>query len=384
MKLKIMALITALTANFTCASAKVIDATLNPDSITVGKESILEVNVTAEKLTGIQFDIIYDSTVLEYVQSSVSDTLEDAVAAGVNCAEPGKISALAVFAEEKQMAGQMCEIQFKAVGTNGDKSVKIENIKLMLDGKKESEDGCTISFKTKGRTQSGGGLASSSVGALSNVNKSDKPVSNTDVNSVNEDNADDSKQDMPLKEESEKSFTDISGHWAESSIQFMLREGIISGMDDGTFAPDKNVTRAEFAAILAKALNLDEKSENLYSDVEDGSWYAPAVLECTGAKLIVGDDGKFRPNEYLTREEMAVIVSRAEKYMGLQSDRKSTGYFSDENYISGWAKDAVLEIAGSGIINGYEDGTFRPKENTTRAHAAVVICRLLDKIWDGQ
>ncbi|MDD6736229.1 MAG: S-layer homology domain-containing protein [Clostridiales bacterium] len=372
MKLKIMALITALTANFTCASAKVIDAEWNPNSVNFGEESVFEINVSADKLTGIQFDIIYDAKTLEYVQSSMSDTFKDSVVAEVNCAKPGIISALAAFAEGKNVEGKMCEIKFKAIGTKGESKVRVDNIKLMIDGTKQLEEGCTIEIKTNGSSEHIDNVPSSSGSSSSGGGWGYRPVKEESVSENME-----LQQDIYSENELSKTFSDISGHWAKNEIELMLNKGIVSGMANGTFAPDQYVTRAEFAAILAKALRLDDKSENVYIDVKEDAWYTSVVLECTKAQLIIGNNGKFRPNEYLAREEMAAIISRAKEYVGMSKDIRNSISFSDANTISSWAQEAVADIAGLGIINGYEDGTFRPHEKTTRAHAAVVISKFL-------
>ncbi|MDY6315282.1 MAG: S-layer homology domain-containing protein, partial [Clostridia bacterium] len=101
-------------------------------------------------------------------------------------------------------------------------------------------------------------------------------------------------------------FTDMVNHWAAADVLAMNKAGIVSGVSDTLFDPDRNITRAEFAAIIARALKLSDKKAD-YKDVND-EWFAPYVGACSEAGIISGYDGMFRPNDNITRQEMAVII----------------------------------------------------------------------------
>ncbi|MDY6313673.1 MAG: S-layer homology domain-containing protein, partial [Clostridia bacterium] len=143
------------------------------------------------------------------------------------------------------------------------------------------------------------------------------------------------------------------------------------------FDPDRNITRAEFAAIIARALKLSDKKAD-YKDVND-EWFAPYVGACSEAGIISGYDGMFRPNDNITRQEMAVIIVNAYSYLEKAGANGGIDNFTDKAEIADWAKAAVDTASSVGLISGMGDGTFAPSANATRAQAASIVKRLLDK-----
>lgn len=178
--------------------------------------------------------------------------------------------------------------------------------------------------------------------------------------------------------EPEAKFADITGHWAENDIKEMVRRGIVTGVTETTFEPDRAVTRAEFATLMSKALGLTSVLSAGFADVDKGAWYAPYVNAAANVGLIVGADGYFRPDDRITREEMAVILCKARAFMGLPEAKGAIENFTDRGQISEWAYAYVDVAASVGLIAGMPDGSFAPQEDTTRAQAASVIKRLLD------
>ncbi len=164
---------------------------------------------------------------------------------------------------------------------------------------------------------------------------------------------------------------DTEGHWAKDTIREMADKGIITGYSDGTFKPDKEITRAEFVSLLVKAISLEPGPGKVFSDTA-GHWAKDAISTANYHGLVTGDnDAVFRPDDPITREEIAVIVVRAIK-AGPTENGKA---FADSSQIASWAKDAVEKASAVGLVAGYSDGTFRPKANTTRAEAAVILER---------
>ncbi|WP_187274019.1 S-layer homology domain-containing protein [Paenibacillus sp. N3.4] len=110
-----------------------------------------------------------------------------------------------------------------------------------------------------------------------------------------------------------KIFSDLAGHWAKSDIMLMVSKNIVEGMDDDHFAPDTNVTRAQFATLISKALNLkDDNVQNPFTDVASGSWYESPVKKAYAAGIINGvSDSNFAPEKNITREEMTAMLMRA-------------------------------------------------------------------------
>lgn len=151
----------------------------------------------------------------------------------------------------------------------------------------------------------------------------------------------------------------------------------VIGYTDGTIRPGNNISRAEVATIFFRLLT-DEareqynKTTTSHSDIKDGAWCCRAVATLTNAGVINGyTDGTFRPNAPITRAELATIIARFAK---LDVNTKT---FSDIN--GHWAQKSIELAAGNGWINGYEDGTFRPNNNITRAETFAMINRVLDR-----
>ncbi len=174
-------------------------------------------------------------------------------------------------------------------------------------------------------------------------------------------------------------FNDLTKeHWAYECIITLCRKGIVGGYPDKTFRPGRNITRAEFTKLLVGTLGLakDTPAQPTFEDVKPADWYYECVETAAKAGLIRGYKGKFRPNDFITRQEMTAIMIRA---MGKESEALAKAQekidMTDEAQISSWARGCVVLAVESGLIVGYPDKTFGPGKNTTRAEAAVIICR---------
>jgi len=172
-------------------------------------------------------------------------------------------------------------------------------------------------------------------------------------------------------------FTDIIGHWAQESIERMAEKGVVKG-DNGAFRPDDSVSRAELVTMVVRALNLtNDGLDTGFDDVEKGSWYAPYVKAALDAGIISADS-LFRPNDKVTREEMAKILSGAHAILQKTTFTATEGKltFADSDAVSDWAKGYVLYANQNGLMNGMDDNAFVPKANATRAQVATVIDRM--------
>ncbi|MCL2838525.1 MAG: S-layer homology domain-containing protein [Oscillospiraceae bacterium] len=174
-------------------------------------------------------------------------------------------------------------------------------------------------------------------------------------------------------------FRDTNAHWANSEISNMLIRGVVTGNDNGYFLPDNNITRAEFTAILARALELPSASTNMFTDVSDDDWFASDIARAYQAGIIAGfDDRSFLPNNTITRQQMAVILMRALQIFGFENDNYANLiYFADHLVIAEWAVDAISGAVGAELMTGFDNGEFSPLSHATRAQATVVIARLL-------
>ncbi len=169
-------------------------------------------------------------------------------------------------------------------------------------------------------------------------------------------------------------FSDVSqSHWAYEPIKTLSDKKIITGYEDGSFCPSGSITRAEFAAIMQRAFNIAGSGES-FVDVQPGEWYFDAVSALSAKGLIKGSDGRFDPQSSIKREDAALIIYR---YLGSPTDPKAV--FEDIDTVSDYAKEAVASLADLGIINGYKDGTFRPKDSISRAEAAKIIYTCITK-----
>lgn len=171
--------------------------------------------------------------------------------------------------------------------------------------------------------------------------------------------------------------------WAGRAIQVVAAKGAIVGKSEGKFAPKDKVTRAEFAKMLIRALDLDNGSakEN-FADVSASDWHAPYIAAAAGLKIINGRSAsKFDPNATITRAEMATMIARALKVTKGAADVADVNAalkgFADAGKISATLKDGVAFATTNQIVIG-NAGKFLPNNNATRAEAAVIIYRALN------
>jgi|GEM_PF-546981 len=175
---------------------------------------------------------------------------------------------------------------------------------------------------------------------------------------------------------------DIQGHWAEEMIKQAVIQGIISGYPDGSFQPEASITREEFIVMLVRALKLKgDQSQLLFKDTtEIGNWAKDSISLAVQAGIVIGyADGTFRPNAEISRVEMSALLEAAMRIvygMNVETDNELT--FTDSDNIPAWAKDAVVAVASNGLMTGRGSNNFVPNEATTRAEAITVIMRLLE------
>ncbi len=169
-----------------------------------------------------------------------------------------------------------------------------------------------------------------------------------------------------------------ANHWAVPAIKYTLEKGYFKGVGNGKFLPNGNITRGQFLTVIGRILNVDKTKYNgtHYSDVKEGMYYTPYINWARANSMYHNEGGKkFMPNQPLTREEMAYIMNSYVRVGKLNlKDVKFDG-FKDEKEISGWAKEAVNNIAKKGIVQG-DQGKYDPKGTFTRAQVAQVLYNL--------
>ena len=208
----------------------------------------------------------------------------------------------------------------------------------------------------------------------------------------------------------EKGLSDLEGHWAQKEVEAAVASGWVDGYPDGSFKPEKSITRAEFTKMLLDAIHLTPDSETVawmkaHAKMKD-IWgrptaYTPKLYDMSGhwltsqgwldaalySGMVVPDDynGKnFRPEKAIARYEIALMTDRA---LGLvyPANQPVEGElpFTDKEEILDWMKGYVNESVKAGVLKGYPDGSFQPNKTSTRAEAVVMIQRMLEKMEEG-
>lgn len=185
---------------------------------------------------------------------------------------------------------------------------------------------------------------------------------------------------------SPKTFKDIEGHWAEKDINDVASRLIISGAGNNLFEPERSITRAEFSAVMVRALGIrPEVYKNNYFDVKKGEWYSEYISTASCYGLVRGyDDGTFKPEGNITRQEAMTILGRAmdTTKLGEKLDIDANDIlaaFNDNTDISDWAKDFVSKCVKTGVVTGRGNDQIAPLDSITRVEAAIMVRRLLSK-----
>ncbi|WP_241674922.1 S-layer homology domain-containing protein [Paenibacillus luteus] len=183
--------------------------------------------------------------------------------------------------------------------------------------------------------------------------------------------------------ENEISFNDIKNHWANAEIMKAAEAGWINGYQDGSFRPQDKVTRAQLTTMLSRALLLSasEGKPTTFKDAEQIPSYARAhVSQAVTAGIVKGfEDHTFRPQRFITRSEIAVMVMRVIGYDEKNSAGKQLA-FGDAEQIQDWAYPAIVSATELGLVQGRGNNRFVPHGVATRAEAVVLILRLLDNM----
>lgn len=178
-------------------------------------------------------------------------------------------------------------------------------------------------------------------------------------------------------------FSDMAGYdWAIPAVEKLYDVKVISGISETQFAPSREVTREEFVSMLIRVLGIQRQDIETpeFDDVNKGDWFYDAVQIARQTGIVNGyNENSFGSGRAITREEMAATAFRAIRYYSNNlSVEKATYNFADEKDIADFASTAVAVMSGYEIINGYTDGTFRPKETAKRAEAAQMIYNIYE------
>ncbi|QJD84595.1 S-layer homology domain-containing protein [Cohnella herbarum] len=183
------------------------------------------------------------------------------------------------------------------------------------------------------------------------------------------------------------SFTDVENHWAQKIINDLGSRKVLSGAGNGTFEPNRDITRAEFSAIIVKALGLkvEAQADKIpFSDVNSSNWYAGYVNAAYARGIVTGlSNGSFGASDKLTREQAMTMVARTMKIAGTETTltEKEQGdllaKYADAAGVSGYARAYIASCLKAGIVSGKDGNRLAPKENITRGEVAAIIQKLL-------
>lgn len=181
-------------------------------------------------------------------------------------------------------------------------------------------------------------------------------------------------------------FNDIEDYpWAVEYIEKLASQKIINGYSDGSFKPNDNIKRADFILMLMKTIDADTSAlaTDNFDDVNPLAYYANAVGAAKKLGIASGNgDGTFSPESQITRQDMMILAKKALEYTTgeeISGDVSTLDKFNDKEDISAYARESLAAMVDAGIVNGMGDG-IAPKNNTTRAQAAVIMSKIYDKI----
>lgn len=179
-------------------------------------------------------------------------------------------------------------------------------------------------------------------------------------------------------------FQDTASHWARKEIEALAAKGILTGVSENKFNPNASITRAEIAAMFTRGFNLQASTSQSFEDVRGDKWYNNVISAASESGLLQGTGGnRFEPDRSLTREEMAVIITRVLQMKGklptlATSEDAILASFKDEDQAAAWSRNALAICIQAGLLKGMPDQTLKANKELTRAEAAIVLSRLFD------
>ncbi len=186
--------------------------------------------------------------------------------------------------------------------------------------------------------------------------------------------------------------SDWSDHWAQVDLRIASSKGLLRGYPDGSIKPNAPISRAELVAMLCRLLGEEENAGAagrllpIFSDLPSDHWALGYLRVCYEAGLVVGDgDGKCRPDDAITRAELATLVARTARVLAIPSMPIGAITYADYDQLPDWSIDGVVYASSLGLFRGDENGDFRPRDGSTRAEVVTAVLRMLElhgRKWD--
>lgn len=191
--------------------------------------------------------------------------------------------------------------------------------------------------------------------------------------------------EIPEEPTGDLPFIDVDpDSWYYGAVEYAYENGLMNGVAADQFAPQTTLTRAMMAAVLANLENGSANTSGSFSDVADGAWYADAVNWAAENGIVNGyEDGTFRPDAPLTREQMAAFLYNYAAYKGYDvSATNDLAQFSDAAQVSSWAADVVKWAVGADLLHGVGDDKLAPTGTATRAEVAAILANFCENVAD--
>lgn len=176
-------------------------------------------------------------------------------------------------------------------------------------------------------------------------------------------------------------FTDIETHWAQDDILFVAEKNLFQGLSETEFGPDYEMTRGMFVTVLGRLAGMEGGGpDSIFTDVKPDLYYAPYVAFAQQNGIVVGiSETEFAPERPISREEMAKIVYNYCIYAGIAMPAMAEEPYADDSQIGSWAKEPVYTMTAMGLLTGRENRCFDPQGRATRAEVAAVLQRFVEQ-----
>ena len=385
------------------------DATLNVTGTVSEENKTITVVIGINSPTpfcGCSFNLNYDSEILKFESLENGPVIENATVITNENYDENIIRVVCASARELPQSGNVITVTFtydisenkevafqiedcKIAGVNGEKiafSVNNASVNIPSGAKNDSSGtGSTTSDPTPakddekhtttgGSTSSGKGNKNDSSGTRPAEKNNDKDGENGTVNDTQEKDAEKDYEVFLM------SFSDVNENdWFYKSVQYVYSKKLMNGISPEIFSPNSGLTRAMLVTILYRMENEPECGKLIFEDVESDTWYTDSVAWAAENGIVNGiGNGLFAPNNYITREQIAVILYNYANFKNhLTSTRTDVDKYSDGEAVSPWAKDALQWAVGNGVINGKTTTTLEPQGQATRAEAATMLMRYM-------
>lgn len=179
---------------------------------------------------------------------------------------------------------------------------------------------------------------------------------------------------LPASAAESEGFSDVQNHYAKAAVETWSGYGVLRGYPDGSFRPNDPVTRAEMAVVLDRVMGYQNTAENTFSDVPERAWYAQSILHLVAEGIFQGRKaGQMLPKSPITRQEAFAALARA---MAVEASGEAPG-FADDGAVSSWAAGYLAAMREAGYIRGDKNGAIRPDDPITRAELVTILDRMI-------